>query len=91
MPQARRFRGGASYYTEAAAIRSLGGMVSGNLKDKQSEAIALLKEVVVEQRQGWNEVVRGGAIAGLSKMTTSPEAVDLIMKNTRLNQVHLKL
>jgi len=75
-------QGDSSYYTEAAAIRSLGGIVSGNLKNKQSEAIALLKEVL-EQRQGWNEVVRGGAIAGLSKMTTSGEAVDLIMEYTK--------
>ena len=75
-------QGDSSYYTEAAAARSLGGMVSGNLKEKQSRAIALLKEVL-EQRQGWNEVVRGGAIAGLSKMTTSGDAVDIILKYTK--------
>ncbi len=75
-------QGDLSYYTEAAAARSLGAMVSGNLKDKQPEAIALLK-TILEQRAGWNEVVRGGAIAGLSKITTSPEAVDLIMTYTK--------
>ena len=75
-------KGDRSYYTEAAAARSIGGMVSGNLKTKQSEAISLLK-TILEQRQGWNEVVRGGAIAGLSKMKTSPEAVDLIMEYTK--------
>ena len=75
-------QGDSSYYTEAAAARSLGGMVSGNLKDKQLEAIALLKEVL-EQRQGWNEVVRGGAIGGLSKMKTSGDAVDIIIEYTK--------
>ena len=75
-------QGDPSYYTEAAAARSLGGMVSGNLKQKQSDAIALLK-TVLEERAGWNEVVRGGAIAGLSKMKTSPEAVDIIMEYTK--------
>lgn len=75
-------QGDASYYTEAAAAQSLGGMVSGNLKEKQPEAIALLK-TILEQRQGWNEVVRSGAIAGLSKMKTSPEAVDLILEYTK--------
>ena len=75
-------QGDPSYYTEAAAASSLGGMVSGNLKQKQSDAIALLK-TVLEQRAGWNEVVRGGAIAGLSKMKTSPEAVDIIMEYTK--------
>ena len=75
-------QGDRSYYTEAAAARSIGGMVSGNLKTKQAEAIALLK-TVLEERQGWNEVVRGGAIAGLSKMKTSADAVDLILEYTK--------
>ncbi len=75
-------QGDPSYYTEAAIARSLGGMVSGNLKEKQSEAIALLK-TILEQRAGWNEVVRGGAIAGLSKMKTSPAAVDIILEYTK--------
>ena len=75
-------QGDPSYYTEAAAARSLGGMVSGNLKKKQPEAIALLK-TILEQRAGWNEVVRGGAIAGLSKMKTSADAVDIIVEYTK--------
>ncbi|MDJ0572477.1 MAG: M1 family metallopeptidase [Pleurocapsa sp. MO_192.B19] len=75
-------QGDYSYYTEAAAARSLGGMVSGNLKAKQPEAIALLK-TILEQRAGWNEVVRSGAIAGLSKMKTSADAVDMILKYTK--------
>jgi aminopeptidase N len=72
-------QGDASYYTEAAAAQCLGGMVSGNLKGKQPEAIALLN-TILEQRAGWNEVVRSGAIAGLSKLKTSGEAVDIILK-----------
>ena len=75
-------QGDSSYYTEAAAARSLGAMVSGNLKAKQPEAIALLK-TILEQRAGWNEVVRSGAIAGLSKMKTSADAVDMILKYTK--------
>ncbi|MGL5835341.1 MAG: M1 family aminopeptidase [Waterburya sp.] len=75
-------QGDASYYTEAAAAQSLGGMVAGNLKEKQPKAIALLK-TILEQRQGWNEVVRSGAIAGLSKMKTSPEAVDIILEYSK--------
>ncbi len=76
-------KGDASYYTEAAAASSLGGMVAGNLKTKQEQAIALVKEVLA-QRAGWNEVVRSGAIAGLGKMTTVPEAVDIILEYTKL-------
>ena len=75
-------KGDASYYTEAASARSLGGMVTGNLKAKQESAIALLQEILA-QRAGWNEVVRSGAIAGLSKMTTVPEAVDIILEYTK--------
>ena len=75
-------KGDRSYYAEAAAARNIGGMVSGNLKTKQAEAISLLK-TILEERQGWNEVVRGGAIAGLSKMKTSADAVDLIMEYTK--------
>lgn len=75
-------QGDPSYYTEAAAASSLGGMVSGNLKEQQSEAIALL-QTILEQRAGWNEVVRGGAIAGLSKMKTSAAAVEIILQYTK--------
>jgi aminopeptidase N len=75
-------QGDSSYYTEAAAARSLGCMVSGNLKAKQPEAIALLKKIL-EQRAGWNEVVRSGAISGLSKMKTAAEAVDIMIEYTK--------
>jgi aminopeptidase N len=75
-------QGDSSYYTEAAAARSLGSMVSGNLKAKQPEAIALLKKIL-EQRAGWNEVVRSGAISGLSKMKTAAEAVDIMIEYTK--------
>ncbi len=74
--------GDASYYTEAASATSLGGMVTGNLKDKQDAAIALLKEVL-SQPSGWNEVVRSGAITGLSKITTSAQAADLILEYSK--------
>jgi aminopeptidase N len=74
--------GDASYYTEAAAARCLGGMVAANLKDKQEEAIATLKQILAE-RSGWNEVVRSGAIGGLSQMKTSPVAVDVIVEYTK--------
>ncbi|MGK7897954.1 MAG: M1 family aminopeptidase, partial [Xenococcus sp. (in: cyanobacteria)] len=74
--------GDTSYYTEAAAARSLGGMVSGNLKEKQEETIAALQDVL-NNRAGWNETVRSGAIGGLSKMTTSAKAVDIIIQYTK--------
>jgi aminopeptidase N len=55
--------------------------VGGNLENKETEIIELLEEILNTQ-QGWNEVVRSGAIAGLSKLKTSPVAAQLILKYT---------
>ncbi|WP_373543187.1 M1 family aminopeptidase [Chamaesiphon sp.] len=75
--------GDESYYVEAAACRALGGMTTASLKDKQEEVINLLTEVL-NTRAGWNEVVRAGAIGGLSKMTDSPTALNTILEYVKL-------
>jgi aminopeptidase N len=77
--------GDASYYVEAAAVRAIGGIVAVNLneKPKEEKVLKLLKSVL-EEREGWNEVVRSGAIASLSQMKTSQAALDLILEYTRL-------
>jgi len=75
-------KGDPSYYVEASTARGLGSMVSGNLKEKEEEVIKLLQEVL-EKRAGWNEVVRSGAIGGLSEMKTSPTAADIILEYTK--------
>jgi aminopeptidase N len=41
-------------------------------------------KLILESRSGWNEVVRCGAIAGLSQLKSSVEAVDLILDYTAL-------
>jgi aminopeptidase N len=71
--------GDESYYVEAAACRALGGMTTASLKDKQDEVITLLTEVL-NTRAGWNEIVRAGAIGGLSKMTDSPIALNTVLE-----------
>lgn len=78
-------KGDASYYVEAAAIRAIGGIAAANLdeKPKEDKLLKLLKSVL-EKRAGWNEVVRSGAIAGLSQLKTSVAALDLIMEYTKL-------
>ncbi|NES21316.1 MAG: aminopeptidase, partial [Symploca sp. SIO3E6] len=73
--------GDPSYYVEASAARALGGMLSGNLHDFEQEVLELLMQVLKE-RAGWNEVVRGGAISGLSQMKSSAIAVDVIWDYT---------
>lgn len=78
-------KGDASYYVEAAAVRALGGIAAANLdeKPKEDQVLKLLKSVLKE-RAGWNEVVRSGAIAGLSQRKTSVAALDLILEYTKL-------
>ncbi|MGF1490095.1 MAG: M1 family aminopeptidase [Prochloraceae cyanobacterium] len=76
-------KGDPSYYVEASAARSLGKIVSTNLKEKQAETIALLT-TILNERSGWNEVVRSGAIGGLRNLKASPEAAELILKYTKL-------
>jgi aminopeptidase N len=69
----------ASYYVEASACRALGGMTTASLKDKQEEVISLLTNVL-NTRAGWNEIVRAGAIGGLSKITDSETALKTIIE-----------
>ncbi|ELR99655.1 M1 family metallopeptidase [Gloeocapsa sp. PCC 73106] len=73
--------GDTSYYNEAAAIKALGSMIGGNLQDQEAEVIELLQGVL-NTKSGWNEVVRSGAIAGLSQLKTSAVAADTIIQYT---------
>ena len=73
--------GDASYYVEASAISGIGDIAATNTNSEQKKALKLLKWVLKE-KQGWNEVVRSGAISGLSKMKTSEAALNLILKYT---------
>jgi aminopeptidase N len=73
--------GDASYYVEASAASALGKMVPVTLKDKEDEVLQLLTHILRE-RTGWNEVVRSGAIAGLSQMKSSPVALEVILEYT---------
>lgn len=77
-------KGDASYYTEAAALRALGSLAGSNLLNDKAEKVLKLLKSVLKERQGWNEVVRAGAIAALSQMKTSEAALDLILEYTEL-------
>lgn len=73
--------GDASYYVEAATASALGKMVSGNLKEQEDAVLELLTHVLRE-RSGWNEVVRSGAISGLSQIKSSAVALEVILEYT---------
>jgi aminopeptidase N len=77
--------GDESYYVEAAACRSIGTIAAAidEKQHKDEKAVKLLK-TVLEEKAGWNEVVRSGAIAGLSELKTSEAALNLILEYTRL-------
>ncbi|MEH2038979.1 M1 family metallopeptidase [Nostoc sp.] len=78
-------KGDASYYVEAAAARVIGAIASANLEEKPKEdkVLKLLKGVL-EEKAGWNEVVRSGAIAGLAEFKTSEAALNLLIEYTKL-------
>ena len=78
-------QGDPSYYVEAAAMSAIANVATAdfNGESKLDETLALLKSVL-ETRAGWNETVRSGAIAGLSKLKTSEAALDLVLQYTVL-------
>ncbi|MBE9104988.1 M1 family metallopeptidase [Nostoc cf. edaphicum LEGE 07299] len=78
-------KGDPSYYVEAAASRVIGAIASANLEEKPKEdkVLKLLKGVL-EEKAGWNEVVRSGAIAGLAEFKTSEAALNLLLEYTKL-------
>ncbi|MBE9029110.1 M1 family metallopeptidase [filamentous cyanobacterium LEGE 11480] len=75
----------ASYLVEAASLRALGTFAAAGLSTAPAEStvIAIAKQAL-ETRQGWNEVVRVGAIGALSQMNTSAAALDLLLEYTQL-------
>ncbi|MEI1373627.1 M1 family metallopeptidase [Nostoc sp. UHCC 0926] len=78
-------KGDPSYYVEATASRVIGAIASANLEEKPKEdkVLKLLKGVL-EEKAGWNEVVRSGAVAGLAEFKTSETALNLLIEYTKL-------
>ncbi|MBD2455120.1 M1 family metallopeptidase [Nostoc sp. FACHB-87] len=76
--------GDRSYYVEAAAATAIGAIASANLdeKPKEEKVIKLLKSVL-EEKAGWNEVVRSGAVNGLAELKTSEAALNLLLEYTK--------
>ena len=74
--------GDASYYVEAAALQALGGLSNSPLLEKTVSKTLELVKTVLQQRQGWNEVVRSGAMQALGQMKDSETALHLIFDYT---------
>ncbi|MGD1932886.1 MAG: M1 family aminopeptidase [Leptolyngbyaceae cyanobacterium] len=75
--------GDPSYYVEAAAVRALGEVGASRLAGipAATETLATLQTVLIE-RGGWNEVVRSGALGGISQFKTLEAALELILQYT---------
>ncbi|MGF1673362.1 MAG: M1 family aminopeptidase [Rivularia sp. (in: cyanobacteria)] len=77
--------GDESYYVEAATAAAIGSIAATMGEDKPDETEVLqLFEHILQSKAGWNEVVRNGAIAGLSELKTSEAALNLILDYTKL-------
>jgi aminopeptidase N len=77
--------GDPSYYVEAAACRAIGSIASANLNEKpKEEKVVKLLQSVLEEKAGWNEVVRSGAVGGLAELKTSEAAVNLLLEYSQI-------
>lgn len=80
--------GDPSYYVEADAAMALGKVAASCIQcdtvDAETftaDALGVL-ERVLKERSGWNEMVRSGAVSGLSYFKTSEAALNLILTYT---------
>ncbi|MBP0002648.1 MAG: M1 family metallopeptidase [Cyanobacteria bacterium SBC] len=77
-------KGDESYYVEASAAKALGSIAKNDLDEKVNADKAIERLTwVLDTKAGWNEVVRSGAIEGLSRLSTSEKAADLILEYTQ--------
>ncbi|ASC74179.1 Aminopeptidase N [Halomicronema hongdechloris C2206] len=76
--------GDPSYYVEAAAAEALGKVAATPLdgQSQQPQGLQMLEQVL-QERAGWNETVRSGAIRGVSQFKTSEAALTLLMPYTQ--------
>jgi aminopeptidase N len=74
--------GDPSYYVESAAIAGLGTVASVQLDESLEADVLALMQTILQERSGWNETVRSGAISGLSKLKTSEAALEMIFEYT---------
>ncbi|MEM0979262.1 MAG: M1 family metallopeptidase [Cyanobacteria bacterium P01_H01_bin.58] len=76
-------QGDASYYVEAAANRALGRVGAVQLPGIPDDLVTLeVLKTVLQERTGWNEMVRSGALGGVSQFKTSATALELILEYT---------
>ncbi|MGD1908100.1 MAG: M1 family aminopeptidase [Leptolyngbyaceae cyanobacterium] len=79
-------KGDPSYYVEAAVARSLGKVGASRLAElPEAETTLAQLKTVLEERPGWNEIVRAGALGGISQFKSSTQALDILLQYTEPN------
>jgi aminopeptidase N len=74
-------KGDPSYLVESTAASCI-GEIAASLPNYDPEKVIKWLQEILKEREGWNEVVRSGAIAGLAKLKESDEALEIVMKYT---------
>jgi aminopeptidase N len=72
-----------SYFAEGAILKNFGLIAKSLGLEAENKAIIILKDAL-ENKQGWNEVVRSSAVAGLSQMNGNEEALNFIIEQTKV-------
>jgi aminopeptidase N len=75
--------GDPSYYVEAATLKALGSLAGQGIiaKPKPAKVLQILQKALA-QSPGWNEVVRIGAIDGISQLHSHPESLSILVGYT---------
>jgi aminopeptidase N len=74
--------GDPSYNVEATAATCIGDLAQVLSNQRPPDGVIKLLQTTLEEKAGWNEVVRSGAIAGLAKIKDSDLALDIIFLYT---------
>jgi len=74
--------GDPSYNVEATAASCIGDLAQVLSNQYPPDGVIQLLQTTLEEKSGWNEVVRSGAIAGLAKIKDSDLALETILLYT---------
>jgi aminopeptidase N len=76
-------KGDPSYYVEASAAAHIGELAHALSSDRAPDGVMQLLLNTLEQKAGWNEIIRSGAISGLAKLNDSDQALNSVISFTQ--------
>jgi aminopeptidase N len=76
-------QGDPSYYVEAAALKGIGALAGSGLNAKPNPAKVLKHlQKALAKSPGWNEIIRIGALEGVSQLQQEPAVLEIIVSFT---------